>query len=468
MFLIRKYRKFRASYHNFRVTIRGSRFDDLRNYIDHRLADLKRRDDSHATAHSVARLEGASRHPDGAVAVISCMPPAETGIATCTLLTFRTAAYPVDIFAAYGSIADYLLGVSDPRLCDGPLRLFELGSLPVAHARVGYRAEVLVIGNSDHNVPLMMQLRQARRFPTAMPLIVHIHDACLLNLCKRVMEAEGRDFRRALCTHYGLDPVRSFDFDRLLADGIHGLRPLFADLGVDAIVVNSQAAAEMVASELPDVPLHVLFHPFLPVSRRAPNVPAAGSLRIGSFGVAGGAKRTDLVVDAFRILRRDEPDARLVLAGFDMAAYAAARGLRPEDGFEVHDSPTDAAFDALLQSVDVAVQLRLRSLGESSGPISRLLQIGKPVILSNIGSFADYRDVARAVDEPLEPADLARIILEERTMSRDRQVRLDAFRKAHAPDLFCRRLGEVIDGVTRSRDQDVGSVADLTGRKASR
>jgi glycosyltransferase involved in cell wall biosynthesis len=43
-----------------------------------------------------------------------------------------------------------------------------------------------------------------------------------------------------------------------------------------------------------------------------------------------------------------------------------------------------------MRQVDVAVQLRSRNLGESSGVVPQLLQLGKPVVVSAIGSFTEF------------------------------------------------------------------------------
>src|SRR4029077_5814751 len=49
-------------------------------------------------------------------------------------------------------------------------------------------------------------------------------------------------------------------------------------------------------------------------------------------------------------------------------------------------------FLLYMTAVDVAVNLRYPSAGETSGTLIRLLGLGKPVIVSNTGSFAEIPD----------------------------------------------------------------------------
>jgi glycosyltransferase involved in cell wall biosynthesis len=218
------------------------------------------------------------------------------------------------------------------------------------------------------------------------------------------------------------------------------------------VIVNSRAAAAMIRAELPNVPVHVMFLPTLPAQVASPIKRVPGNFRIGSFGLANEFKQTELVSAAFQVIRKTIPNSTLVLAGFDVGTYAAAHGLRPKDGYEVHDSPDDEQFDALLGSVDVAVQLRRHNLGESSGPIARLLEMGKPVVVSNVGSFAELGQAVRLIDSNRCTAtELADIIVQERSQSQERRKAVEEYCKARSTQVFCRKLEEIIPARSRAR-----------------
>ncbi|WP_170149644.1 glycosyltransferase [Rhodoplanes roseus] len=445
MFLLRKYRKLRAKIRNIRRTLDGTRFVELQAHLDAALAELKvTPPNPFATSHSVARLTEQEVPAPSALAVLSSMPPASTGIATCTLMTVRAARFPVDVFSTYATASDYLLGLTDRRLAGTAVRVFDITALPLALSRHAYRAQIVTLGNSAHHVEQMRQFRQCRRFPNDVPVLVHLHDPGLMYLASLVLAAEKTNFRDALWATYGIDPRTPLDHEELEEQGVCGLRLLFAGLGVRAFLVNSQAAAAMVRRELPAADIHVLFHPLLPSAAEGAVARPPGAFRIGNFGVPHPRKRTEVVTAAFRLVRERVPAARLVIAGYDAAAYAAAHGLAAEAGYEIHDAPTDETFDALIESVDIGVQLRERNRGESSGPFTRLLQAGKPVIVSDLGSFAEHRDVARMVDPGCGPEELAAAILDERSRATERRPAVAALREAHSPEAFCRRLDEIV------------------------
>ena len=64
-----------------------------------------------------------------------------------------------------------------------------------------------------------------------------------------------------------------------------------------------------------------------------------------------------------------------------------------------------------MAGVDVAVQLRSPTFGESSGVVNQLLAVGTPLVVTGEGSFADLpADVASFVAADCPPADLASAI----------------------------------------------------------
>jgi glycosyltransferase involved in cell wall biosynthesis len=205
----------------------------------------------------------------------------------------------------------------------------------------------------------------------------------------------------------------------------------------------------MITKELPEVPVHVLFHPVLPTLKKRASWPNS-ALRIGSFGIPDEAKRTGDIIEAFAIVRKSHPNATLVIAGYQARRYGELKGLRSEDGIEVVDSPTDDSFDDLIESVDVAVQLRLMNVGESSGPISRLIEAGKPTIVSDIGSFPEFGDAVRILEKASEPAALAEAIIEEAHPTSSRLQAINAYRMQHTPRVFCDLLADIIPPVPAS------------------
>ena len=67
---------------------------------------------------------------------------------------------------------------------------------------------------------------------------------------------------------------------------------------------------------------------------------------------------------------------------------------------------TDELLD-VMDSVHIAVQLRKRNLGESSGVIASLIKKNVPTIVTATGSFVEYQYSCVLVDEEVSPSELA-------------------------------------------------------------
>ncbi len=230
--------------------LRGRWIDKLESALEVSLQ--KQRDDSaFAIEHSVRQLAKAcSTAPE--IAVISCMPPAQTGIGTATLLTFRESVFPVDIYAHYAGPDDYLYAITDQRLANTSVRIFHLGALALGQHAVKYRAQIYVLGNSNHNFPIVRALRLNRQFQSQCRLAVHIHDPCLLNVLELTLREERRPMRQVIKSHYEIDIGDHKSHQRMVDAGIFGIRAIIGELDVDVVIVNTTAAAEIVRRELPD------------------------------------------------------------------------------------------------------------------------------------------------------------------------------------------------------------------------
>jgi glycosyltransferase involved in cell wall biosynthesis len=433
----------RTFWREARRTLDGRRFAELREALEADVVPVAETV-TFALEHSARRLADTSGpRPD--IAVISCMPPAETGIASATLLTFREADYPVDIYAHYGSAQDYLSAITDQRLASSQVRVFHLSTLPLGQQALGYRAQVYALGNSDHNQPVMRALRRNRHFPSPCRLVVHLHDPCLANILARTMREERRELRQVIWSCYGVDLGEAPSQGRMAEAGILGLRPLLAGVDVDLVIVNSAAAAQMVRRELPNHRVEAIFHPVFASHAADARQPTAQGALIGSFGVPGVSKRSEVVIEAFEEIRRRRPNARLVIAGYEAGPFARSFNLRPESGYDVHDSPSDGEFARLMASVDIAVQLRKENLGENSGVMARIAGLNVPVITSPGRAFDEYAPFASVLRSEEGAPELATLILNQLKSDCDGSA---AERRLYAasrqPDLFCARLQELV------------------------
>jgi SAM-dependent methyltransferase len=117
----------------------------------------------------------------------------------------------------------------------------------------------------------------------------------------------------------------------------------------------------------------------------------------GVFGFLKPYKRIRESLRAFARLRREYPAIKIVLVGEEHPHYP----LRPliselgaEDGVAILGHLPLAQFSDCMAGVDCCINLRRPTAGETSGSVMRALALGKPTLVSDLGSFAELPDDA--------------------------------------------------------------------------
>ncbi|MDX1630530.1 MAG: glycosyltransferase family 4 protein, partial [Thermoanaerobaculia bacterium] len=129
--------------------------------------------------------------------------------------------------------------------------------------------------------------------------------------------------------------------------------------------------------------------------RRSLGLPVEGFL-LGSFGLATPLKRLDVALRAFQRLRRNRPDAHYVLVG-PVSPYYDLEGLLSGglgEGVAVQGRVDLDTFHRSMEAVDLAVNLRYPSAGETSATLLRLMALARPVIVTDHGPSAELPDDA--------------------------------------------------------------------------
>jgi glycosyltransferase involved in cell wall biosynthesis len=167
------------------------------------------------------------------------------------------------------------------------------------------------------------------------------------------------------------------------------------------LVVHSRYVRDRARGAGFEGPIAVVPHPAWPVPDVAAERVASG-LVVGCFGVVNASKRIPELLRATAGLRRTREDVTLLLVGptapgFDLERRLQRLGL---DGRGVvrEDWVDERRLWARMAGSDVVVNLRHPTMGETSGSVLRGLSLGKPLVVSDVGWFAELpNDVALKV-----------------------------------------------------------------------
>ena len=306
------------------------------------------------------------------VAYYSPMPPEKSGIADYSAHLLPALAERIEIEVVRRGRKRPVRGTD--------VALYHVGNNPEAH---GWIVEAL------------------RRRPDARPGVVVLHDFVLHHLVAglTIGRRDGHGYLDAMEREGGV-------VGRLLGHGVLDKRipPLWEsrpeefhlagevlDLAT-GLIVHSRYVEERARAAGFEGPVWRIPHPAWAVP---PVVPAQidGSPLIGSFGNVNASKRIPQLLEAFARLRRERPEARLLLVGavspgFDLDRRLQRLGLSAE-GIVRETYVEEDRLWSLMAACDVCVSLRSPTMGETSGSVIRQLSLGKPVVVSDVGWFGE-------------------------------------------------------------------------------
>ena len=254
------------------------------------------------------------------------------------------------------------------------------GQRPTANGQRIYQ-----LGNNPHHEWIYKEAMQH-------PGVIVLHDIVLHHLIVEMTLARGDvdGYVAALEANHG---AAGAAWARGRAAGLHSemgnfLLPASIEIAnrSSAVIVHNHYAAGRLQSLGVRTPIHVVPHPYEPQ-----HVPKGGRKNvIGLFGFLTSAKRSDVVLQAFREARTTNRDVRLLIVGepapnIDTSAFAG-------DGIVFTGYVPDEEFVNYFAEVDRVVNLRYPTAGETSGTLIRAFDAGKPVAVSDYAQFAELPD----------------------------------------------------------------------------
>jgi glycosyltransferase involved in cell wall biosynthesis len=376
------------------------------------------------------------------VAYYSPVPPERTGIADYTALLLPALRERVDLdVAKRGGRAR------------GDVSLYHLGNNPEAHGWILERLRVE-------------------------PGVVVLHDFVLHHLIAGMTlgRKDGPSYLAALERDGGIAA-------RLLGLGVIDgcIPPLWevrpedfplCDAALDhatGVIVHSRYVGDRVRERGYAGPVWHVPHPAWPAPAIEPERPE-GDPVFGAFGNLNASKRVGQLLDGFARVHERQPSATLVIVGaaapgLDLDLRIEAAGLYGAVGWD--DYVDERRLWSLMNGVDAVVSLRSPTMGETSGTVIRALTLGKPLVVSDVGWFAELPDtvalkvppdereaaaVAEALERLTDPATRAAMGSAARSLAETEHA------LGHVADLYVAALEEAAGGES-VRDAVVGTVS---------
>jgi glycosyltransferase involved in cell wall biosynthesis len=362
------------------------------------------------------------------VAYYSPMPPERSGIADYSAHLLPALSERIEVEVVRRGRKRPVRGTD--------LALYHVGNNPDAH---GWIVDAL------------------RRRPSGQPSVVVLHDFVLHHLVAglTIGRRDGHGYLDAMEREGGV-------VGRLLGHGVLDKRipPLWEsrpeefhlagevlDLAT-GLIVHSRYVEERARGAGYEGPVWRIPHPAWEVPPVSP-AKVEGSPLIGSFGNVNASKRIPQLLEAFARLRRERPEARLLLVGavspgFDLDRRLQRLGLS-DQGIVREAYVQEDRLWSLMAACDVCVSLRSPTMGETSGSVIRQLSLGKPVIVSDVGWFSELSDEV-ALKVPADASETETLYAALELLARDQGVR--------------EAMSETATELVR-REHDLGRVADL-------
>jgi glycosyltransferase involved in cell wall biosynthesis len=375
------------------------------------------------------------------MALVTPWPPERSGIADYSYRLARELGGCIDVDIV---VADPLSQYAEPQ--EAGVQLIQASAFPAGNGVRQHDRVVYCMGNSSfhRHVYELMRMR---------PGAVVAHDVRLTGFygwfagVEQPGDPVGRLLERIRALYGPRIPERALGEgppspELQSALGIFMTREI--QQYAEQLLVHSRFALDVLELDRGvadrDVPVQIM--PFgVPEPRERPKRPAGSPPVVISVGVVSEVKGLAALIDAFALMCESHPGARLVIAGpgdeVELERWRGyAREHAPRANVEVTGDLPAARFGQLLESADLAVQLRTVSNGEASAAVADCLSAGLPTIVTALGWPAELpAGVVEPVPVGADPhliAERIRSILSDRIVGEALQERALEHARTHS------------------------------------
>ena len=347
------------------------------------------------------------------VAVFGIIPPEESGIADYNLNTFKVAQDKFDVFANIREINAY-----NKQIKNGIKNMFPLCTAKYADFIEHYKHKLYVFGNCHQHKEVFEDAIKTKGDPNRS---MQLHEPWLFGMINPTYEGKFEEYQQLVIESYPQlkeEILKISDIPHIMSLlnnlGYCGLRIVINATGIKNIFVNNDKAKQMVEDELKDcsisgVKVRMSFLPIEKIEADNINIKEASNQKIiATFGIPQEAKMSETLIEAVKILNETENgNYKLVLAGYYVNSYLKTNNYK-YDFIIPFDSPDTKTLFALMNSADLAVQLRKKPHGESSACIMQLLGMKQNILTSEDFVSKELEEYCHTVPRDITAEKLAK------------------------------------------------------------
>jgi glycosyltransferase involved in cell wall biosynthesis len=310
--------------------------------------------------------------------------------------------YSEDLLPSLADLASVDLFVDDFEPSNQALRerfnVYPIQEYP--QRRWDYDMALYHMGNNVYHEAIY---RMALRFPG----VVVLHDYALVGMISSMTWGQERfgDFVREWGYNYGSDGVTRA---RKILRGVESMSPaeplnqrlIDSSLGliVHSEYVRRNVLAACSLATVARIPMPCVSHQPGPMTRQSARHGLGldeDKLYVGTFGYIVPNKQVETLLDTLSELMAQFPNAHLLFVGeplewYDPWPLIEERGLAHK--VTVTGYLSLSTWYTYMPALDLAVNLRYPTMGETSASVLRLLGEGVPTVVSDVGWYAELPD----------------------------------------------------------------------------
>lgn len=276
--------------------------------------------------------------------------------------------------------------------------------------RLTYKAKIFVLGDSYHNINALSEAINSKNEKNRYLLI---HDGCLFGLLYTYIKEENID--NFISKYYKNKKINTQKlYTSFLENKIFFIKPIIELTSINNIIALDKKVKELILkdnSNNKDLKIESIFLPTEEINN-VDNINLKEEKEQYILGIFGGfnpeKKPIDKILKALEILNK-KLKVKLIIVGSGVEKFFQEKKYS-KNNIQIFEKPDSKLWLKLLNSVDLALELREEWFGYSSGVISELTGLKKKILITDAWCPDDLKDYYYTASQDVSCEELSNII----------------------------------------------------------